>query len=106
MKRRQIRTISDKRREQLAERAEVRTIVAARAGHACQYKAIIPEIPCATRPGRHLLEVDELRGGAHRCIEWLNPDACRLACPAHHDWKTDHKAEVLRRLAEHEGDRP
>lgn len=105
---------SDRVKEAAAERAKVRKVVAARAGWQCQYAVIVPEVACRFYGGRGM-EVDELRGGAHRSIEWLNADACRLTCPAHHDVKTDGitidgvfigKTEVLRRLAVHEGRTP
>lgn len=111
-----MRSKSLRRIDQELERAKVRALVHERAGHRCQYAAVIPEIPCASPfKDRPKLEVDELRGGAHRSIEWLNPDACRLTCQAHHDVKTNGitiagkfigKTEVLRRLALHEGRTP
>lgn len=113
---------SARRQEQDAERAKVVAEVLRRAGakspadlSACQYRAIVPEVECGWLPDRRRLEVDELRGGSHRAIEWLNPDACRAVCPVHHDVKTDGitiagrfigKLEVLRRLALHEGRTP
>lgn len=111
-----IRSKSLRTLERELERAKVVAIVHERAGHRCQYAEIIPEVPCASPfKDRPQLEVDELRGGAHRQIEYLNPDACRLTCQAHHDVKTDGitiagrfigKREVLRRLALHEGRTP
>lgn len=106
-KRARLKAKSDRRRLLDGERAEVRAEVLRRANGECAYAPIVPEVQCAFYPpDRPGLEVDELRGGAHRSIEWLNPDACRAACPAHHDYKTDHKREVLRRLAKHEGRTP
>lgn len=98
------------KRERLEQaRREVRAEVLRRAGaadpgdlSACQYRVIIPEVACSWLPDRRQLEVDELRGGSHRSTEWLDPDQCRATCPFHHDIKTTHKREVLRRLAEHE----
>jgi hypothetical protein len=102
-----VRSKSLRRTQQELERAEVRAEVHQRAGGVCQYAPVIPEIQCASPfRDRPQLEVDELRGGAHRSVEWLNPDACRLTCQAHHDWKTEHKPELLRRLAVHEGRTP
>jgi len=93
-----MKRISEKRLKQLEERKKVIETVKQRANNQCEYAHIIPEIPCATLPGRQNLEVDELRGGAHRCTEWLDPDQCKLTCPAHHDYKTNHKNEILHRL--------
>ena len=91
--------VSGKRRAQLSERASVREQVIARAGGRCEYADVIPEVACGMLPGRGM-EVDELRGGARRGSEWLDPERCRLTCPVHHDWKTAHKRVVLRRLGE------
>jgi hypothetical protein len=98
MKRNPIKKISTKRASQLNERKKVIDQVKERANNQCEYADIIPEIDCDTRPGRKNLEVDELRGGAHRCTEWLDATQCRLTCPAHHDYKTNHKNEILDRL--------
>lgn len=98
---------SERRREQAEARREVVQIVLKRDG-VCQYARVIPEVPCSS-PFAHRppLEVDELRGGSHRSIEYLNPDACVAVCQTHHDIKTDGrmingvfvgKREVLRRL--------
>ena len=91
--------VSGKRRAQLSERASVREQVIARAGGQCEYADVIPEVACGFLPGRGM-EVDELRGGSRRGSEWLDAERCRLACPVHHDWKTAHKRDVLRRLGE------
>lgn len=89
--------VSRRRRGQLPERQTVREQVTERAGGECEYRDVIPEVPCGFLPGRGM-EVDEVRGGSHRQAEWLDPDCCRYTCPIHHDWKTEHKREVLRRL--------
>lgn len=88
---------SAKRKAKQGERSLVREQVAQRAGWRCEYRHIIPEVSCGFLPRRGM-EVDELRGGLWRRVESLDPDACRYTCPVHHDWKTDHKVEVLRRL--------
>jgi hypothetical protein len=98
---------SARRRANQALRGEVVLIVWARAGRACWYRPFVPEIECRTYDRtRASLEVDELRGGAYRSTEWLDPDRCRLTCQAHHDWKTDHKHELLERLAAYEQEHP
>lgn len=89
---------SARRVEEQAERDECRRIVLARAGHRCEYEGAIPEVRCGFLPGRRQLEVDELRGGAYRSTEYLDPERCRAACPKHHDFKTEHKRVVLARL--------
>lgn len=94
---------SRRRSDDDGRRREVRAEVARRSGGRCQYAAVIPEVPCGFFVDRPGMEVDEMRGGAWRSTEYLDPDRCRLTCPAHHDWKTDHKRLVLQRLAEHEG---
>jgi hypothetical protein len=91
--------VSAKRRADLGRRTEVRNEVIARAGGQCEYAAIVPEVACGLLPGRGM-EVDELRGGSYRVTEWLDPDRCRLVCPVHHDWKTAHKRELLKRLGD------
>lgn len=74
-----------------------------RAGGRCEYAAVIPEVACGWLPDRVELEPDEIRGGAQRVTEMYDADSIRMACPCHHEWKTDHKSELVRRLAEHEG---
>ena len=64
------------------------------------YRDVVPEISCGWLPGRRELEVDELVGGASRSIEYTDPERCRAVCPVHHDYKTDHKVDVLRRIGE------
>lgn len=107
MKRSRINPVSGKRRAQLALRREVVIVVFERAGGRCWYAPFIPEVACQhidrTRP---MLEVDELRGGSYRITEWLDPDQCRLPCQSHHRFKTEHKLEVLDRLARYEESHP
>lgn len=102
-----INPVSKRRRENGPRRDLVRKIVAERAGHTCWYAPVIPEIRCRwldrTRPE---LEVDELRGGSYRSTEMYDPDACRLTCQSHHDHKTEHKLDVLDRLARYEQEHP
>jgi hypothetical protein len=105
MKRTRLSPVSAKRRALGAERARVRIEVLARADGACQYADVVPEVRCAFYTDRPGLEVDELRGGSYRVTEWLDPNACRAVCPAHHDHKTGHKRDVLERLAAWEGER-
>jgi len=60
---------------------------------------LVPEVRCASPDLRRpALEVDELRGGSYRSLEWLDPDSCNTLCQAHHDWKTAHKREFIRRF--------
>lgn len=87
--------MSEKRKAERAERALVRAEVIRRAGGRCQYENVVPEIPCGFLPDRRKLEVDELRGGSYRSIEYLDPDSCRATCPRHHDYKTANKRAVL-----------
>lgn len=98
--------MSAKRRAQMVVRRQVVAVVAARAGGGCWWRPVITEIRCGALPGRGSHEVDELRGGSWRNVEWLDPDACRLICPKHHEWKTDHKLEALARLAHYEETHP
>jgi hypothetical protein len=90
-------SVSAKRRADLGARAMVRQAVIERAGGQCEYAAVIPEVRCGFVPGRGM-EVDEIRGGSYRVSEWLDPDRCKLTCPVHHDFKTNHKRLVLDRL--------
>lgn len=95
----QLKPFSAKRALQSQQRKLVRQIVCERADNQCEYADVIPEISCGMLPGRGM-EVDELRGGSYRQQEWLDPDRCKLTCPVHHDFKTDNKKFVLRRLGE------
>ena len=92
-----MRSMSAKRRRQLAERTRVREQVIAR-DQTCVARTVITEIACGFLPERPGLEVDEIRGGSYRCTEWLQPERCRLLCPAHHDFATDNKREFNRRM--------
>jgi hypothetical protein len=94
--------MSAKRRTLLPERSELRQRALQRAGDRCEMAEIVPEVRCAFYGGRGL-EVDELRGGAYRSTEWLDLDRVAVGCPAHHDWKTDHKREFVRRWESHLG---
>ena len=100
MKRSRLAPVSARRQAQKARRAEVVAEVHERAGGRCEYADVVPEVECASYwwSSRPPLEVDELRGGAHRSSEWLDPEQCRLTCHAHHDWKTENKRELLKRL--------
>jgi hypothetical protein len=102
-----LRHASPKRARDQQRRQAVVEIVHARANCCCWYAAFIPEIRCEHWDrSRPRLEVDELRGGSYRITEWLDPDACRLACQSHHRYKTEHKLEVLDRLARYEQEHP
>ena len=94
----QLRSVSRKRSQATTTRKQVREAVLRRSGGQCEYAAIIPEVQCGWLPDRTVLEVDELRGGSWRQQEWLDPQWCRATCAQHHDYKTAHKREVLRRL--------
>ena len=89
---------SKKRRALQPTRKQVRELVLENAGHRCEYEALIPEVKCGPVGLRTQLEVDEIRGGSYRNLEWLDPLRCHATCPAHHDFKTAHKNEVIRRL--------
>jgi hypothetical protein len=95
--RRELPARSRKRIADASDRVLTRAAVVARAGGRCEYADIMPEVACGTLPGRGM-EVDELRGGSWRQAEWLDPDWCRLTCPVHHDYKTEHKRVILARL--------
>jgi hypothetical protein len=92
-----LKPMSSKRSADLKRRQDVIKQVQQRAGFQCEYQHVIPEVACDLRPGRNM-EVDELRGGSYRSVEWLDPEWCRYTCPAHHDWKTANKRIVLKRL--------
>jgi hypothetical protein len=92
---------SVKRMSDSEKREQVRAQVLERAGGDCEYAGVIPEVRCASPdPRRPVIEVDEIRGWAYRCTEWLDPDRCMAACQAHHDAKTLMKQEVRRRLGD------
>lgn len=97
---RNLPAISKRRRREQSARNLVREQVHIRAGGACEYASVVPEVTCGFLPGRSRMEVDELRGGSFRSVEYLDVERCRLTCPVHHDWKTAHKRDVLRRLGE------
>lgn len=84
-----INPISKKRRAQMPLREETRAAVLLRAKGQCEYRLAIREVECGFLPGRYQLEVDELRGGSWRNTEMVDPGACRLACPRHHQAKTE-----------------
>lgn len=82
-----LRTKSTRQRRIDRYRTDVcRPAVVARDGERCFARALVPEVPCGTRYGRHGLELHEIRarslwrGGA------VVPANQRLLCPAHHDW--------------------
>lgn len=93
-----MRPESKKRAKQRTLRGKVREQVLQRANYECEYRWVIPEVPCGYLPGRYQLEVDELRGGAYRITEWLDPTRCVCTCPRMHDWKTLHKNLVIERF--------
>lgn len=93
-----INPVSTKRKADMKERNEVRDAVLARANGRCEYRSIIPEVRCGSLPERTGLECDEIHGGALRAEEWLDPDRIIATCAVHHDWKTLHKNEVIKRL--------
>lgn len=74
-----------------------------RAGGRCEYADVVPEVLCGWLPDRYALEPDEIRGGAQRVTEQYDADRIRMTCPCHHEWKTENKPELVRRLAELEG---
>lgn len=91
---------SAKRTADEPERARVREVVLAR-DRGCTAVDVVPEVRCGSPdPRRPEIEVDEIRGGAYRVDEWLDPDRCRSLCQAHHDWKTAHKQEYRRRIGD------
>lgn len=91
---------SPRRIAEQTARDECVAAVLARSGGRCEYQDVIPEVRCGWLPDRRQIEVDELVGGAMRSIEYLDPERCRATCPVHHEWKTSHKAEVLRRIGD------
>lgn len=90
-----VKAVSDRRRAERAERDVCRAEVIVLAGGRCEYAALFPTVACGWLPDRRQLEVDEIRGGAHRCTEWTDPHQCRLTCPVHHDFKTASKDLAL-----------
>lgn len=102
---RRIPARSKRRTDRQPERATAVAVASVRAGGRCEYAAVIHEVPCGWLPSRTELEPDELRGGSYRVTEQYDPERIRIVCPVHHDWKTDHKPELLERLAEHENPR-
>lgn len=87
--RRPLPSVSRRRREERAERAEVVAEVLARAGHRCEANLVVPEVICDGP-----LDVDEVipRGvhpGGH-----LEPENCQALCRAHHEWKHANPAEA------------
>ena len=100
--RKPIPQVSARKLASRGDRAAVRAVVLLRANYQCEYASVIPEVPCRfyAWAGRGRLEVDELRGGSRRSTEELDAASCVATCPAHHDFKTNNKREVLRRLEE------
>lgn len=92
-----MRPMSPKKRRELERRKVVVHQVHIRDG-GCIARLVITEIECGFLPNRSVLEVDEIRGGSYRSTEWLDADRCQLLCPAHHDFKTDHKRSFNARI--------
>jgi hypothetical protein len=93
--RKRVNPVSARRRAAFDDRAycvqEVRILARGR----CEYADLWPDVPCGWLPERTVLEVDEIRGGSWRVVEWTDPHRCRLTCPVHHDVKTDSKDHAL-----------
>lgn len=93
--RKRVKQISDTRRAAFDDRAYCCNEVRILAGGRCEYADLFPDIECGWLPERTVLEVDEIRGGSWRVVEWTDPHRCRLTCPVHHDEKTRTKTHEL-----------
>ena len=94
-KRKRVKPMSDRRRAELDDRAYCQREVRILAANRCEYAALWPDVACGWLPERTVLEVDEIRGGSYRAVEWTDPHRCRLTCPVHHDFKTATKTHEL-----------
>lgn len=86
--------MSAKARAQRRDRARVRAEALERAGWRCEAADLVPEVRCASRPGRGPLEVDERAARGVRPGSHLDPDLVQVLCPAHHDWRHAHPLEA------------
>ena len=81
---------SNKTKNNIPKRQEVRRIVLERDMKLCQAKFLVESIACSGP-----LDIDEViprgRGG-----NYLDPDNCQVLCRAHHRWKHDNPAEAER----------
>ena len=81
---------SQKTKDNIPKRQEVRRIVHARDMGLCSAKFLVGSIQCSGQ-----LDIDEIiprgRGG-----NYLDPDNCQVLCRAHHRWKHDNPAEAER----------
>lgn len=79
--------VSPKRRSLRPERDRTRDAVIERDGGCCGEG--LPGVPHDHPVGRPwTLEVHELRRGAMRSTDFVNPDACIALCPAAHEFAT------------------
>jgi hypothetical protein len=86
-----IRQMSEKRRETLPTRREVRIAVLARDG-GCRGRLIVPEVQCMG-----LLEVDEIVNRGRKPGGELDVDNAQALCRAHHRWKGENPVEAEKR---------
>lgn len=90
LKRSRINFISEKTKNEMPERKEVRRIVLARDMGLCRAKFLVVSTQCSGP-----LDIDEViprgRGG-----NYLDPTNCQVLCRAHHRWKHDNPAEAER----------
>jgi hypothetical protein len=90
IKPRRLNFASNKTKNNIPKRAEVRRIVFQRDMGLCQAKFLVGSITCSGP-----LDIDEViprgRGG-----NYLDPDNCQVLCRAHHRWKHDNPAEAER----------
>lgn len=90
VKRPRINFMSQKTKNEMPEREQVRRIVFARDMGLCRAKFLVTSMQCSGP-----LDVDEViprgRGG-----NYLDPTNCQVLCRAHHRWKHDNPAEAER----------
>jgi 5-methylcytosine-specific restriction endonuclease McrA len=84
-----LKRVSAKRLAEAPERAEVRRITLARAGHRCQAPGAFGLL-C----GGGELEVHEVHSRGTTPGSHLDPDVTMALCPNHHRYATDHPAEA------------
>lgn len=94
-RRKRVNPVSAKRRRDYERRDEVRRIVEARDGWRCWAHLIGWPGTCDTRGPRQDLELHETTPRGRDPQAWLDPDKCRLVCPAAHDELTSTYGETL-----------
>lgn len=93
----QIKPVSDKRRAEAAERAQVRAITISRAFYGCELRDRVPDVKCWHPDGPRGLDVHEKAARSTAPGGHLDENNTIAVCRSHHDWIDSHipEAEAL-----------